>query len=59
LFKESYLNLALITADYLSPPERVILEQRLMVWWTLVALGSRLRRAIGDLPYSTAAGLHK
>lgn len=53
LFKESYLTVALITADYLSSPERVILEQRLMVLWRLVALKSRLRRALGDHPYST------
>lgn len=30
-----------------------------MVLWRLVALRSRLRRALGNHPYSTTAGLHK
>lgn len=41
-FKDSYLILAVITADCHSSPERVILAQRMMLLWGLVALRSRL-----------------
>lgn len=50
-FKESYLILALITAD--CSPERVILAQRMMLLWRLVTLRSRLGRALGDHPYTS------
>lgn len=41
-FKESDLILALKAADCLSSPERVILAQRVMLLWRLVALRSRI-----------------
>lgn len=52
-FKERYFILALITADCLSSPERVILVQSMMLLWRLVALRSRLGRAFGDHPYTS------